>query len=69
MIKELIAADELEAQVELTHWDSGDHAWEDIAASAEDHSAAQGEPDYRRGVPFLVYLETHKPQILRDLGL
>lgn len=69
VIAELIEADGLEAQVDLTHWDSGDHAWEDITASAEEHSAAQDEADYRRGVPFLVYLETHKPQILRDLGL
>jgi hypothetical protein len=70
VIEELIAAEGLEAEVEVTHWDPGDHAWEDIAASAIEH-AEQGsdDEDARTGVPFLVFLEAHKPQILRDLGL
>ena len=70
VITELIEADGLEAKTEVTHWDTGDNAWEDISASAAEHARAATEPDdARTGVPFLVFLETHKPQILRDLGL
>lgn len=70
VITELIEADGLEAKTEVTHWDAGDNAWEDISASAAEHARAATQPDdARTGVPFLVFLESHKPQILRDLGL
>jgi hypothetical protein len=70
VISEVIRADGLEAETEVTHWDTGDHAWEDISASASEHARQATEPDdARTGVPFLVFLESHKPQILRDLGL
>lgn len=69
VVEELIQAEGLEGDVSITHWDSGDHAWEDISQAAADHSA-EGHPEERApGVPFLVFLESHKPQILRDLGL
>jgi hypothetical protein len=56
----------LDAGIEVTHWESGDHAWEDIHAAAHE----EGHPEERAtGVPFLVFLESHKPQFLRDLGL
>lgn len=67
---ELIAAEGLEAEIEIARWDSGDHAWEDISASAREHAEAQDDDEETRtGVPFLVFLESHKPEILRDLGL
>jgi hypothetical protein len=70
VISELVRADELEADVKVTRWDSGDHAWEDIHASAREHAAGESDPDDERpGVPFLVFLEAHKPRIMRDLGL
>jgi hypothetical protein len=69
VIEGLIATEGLEAEVSLTHWDPGDHAWEDIAASASEHAREGDEDDAAVGVPFLVFLEAHKPQILRDLGL
>lgn len=70
VVADLIAADGLEADVEVTHWDPGDHAWEDISASAAASHAEEGHPEQRAtGVPFLVFLESHKPKFLRDLGL
>ena len=66
VIEELAAAEGLEADIDVTHWDPGDHAWEDITGAAAEHAAAG---DVKPGVPFLVFLEAHKPQILRDLGL
>jgi hypothetical protein len=70
VVRELASAEGLEAAVQVTRWDAGDHAWEDIHAEAHEHSAAEADPDDERpGVPFLVFLEAHKPRIMRDLGL
>ncbi len=70
VVEGLVAADGLDAQVAVTHWDPGDHAWEDISADAAAHAEEVGHPEERApGVPFLVFLESHKPKILRDLGL
>jgi hypothetical protein len=69
VISDLAEAEGLEADVTVTHWDAGDHAWEDISGAA--HAQASDEPEHetRTGVPFLVFLESHKPKFLRDLGL
>jgi hypothetical protein len=69
VIEELAVSEGLEAEIDVTHWDPGDHAWEDITGAAAEHAAAQGSEKVKPGVPFLVFLEAHKPQILRDLGL
>ena len=70
VVEELVQDEGLDAETEITHWDAGDHAWEDISASAAEHAREHGDAeDARPGVPFLVFLEAHKPQILRDLGL
>jgi hypothetical protein len=70
VIEELAAAEGLEAEIQVTHWDPGDHAWEDIAATAaQQHTGESSDEETRTGVPFLVFLEAHKPQFLRDLGL
>lgn len=70
VVRRLMADDDLEGEVSVTHWDPGDSAWEDISAGAADEHAEQGHPEQRApGVPFLVFLESHKPRFLRDLGL
>jgi hypothetical protein len=69
MISELAQAEGLEADVSVTHWDAGDHAWEDISGAAHAQAAEDDEHETRTGVPFLVFLESHKPKFLRDLGL
>ncbi len=70
VITQIVADEGLEADVEVTHWDPGDHAWEDISSRAAEHPDDQGHPEERAtGVPFLVFLDSHKPQFLRDLGL
>ncbi|MGI9020986.1 MAG: hypothetical protein ACR2G3_09790 [Solirubrobacterales bacterium] len=69
VVRELIVSEGLEGEVSITHWDSGDHAWDDVSGAAAAH-VQEGHPSERApGVPFLVFLESHKPQILRDLGL
>lgn len=69
VVEGLLDADGIEGEVAVTHWDSGDHAWEDISSAAAEH-VEEGHPEDRApGVPFLVFLEAHKPRILRDLGL
>ena len=68
VVRRVVAEEGLDAEIEMTHWDPGDHAWEDISAAA--HAEEEGHPEERApGVPFLVFLEAHKPQFLRDLGL
>ena len=70
VVEGLMADDDLEGDVAVTHWDPGDHAWEDISAGAAEAHAEEGHPEERApGVPFLVFLESHKPRFLRDLGL
>jgi nucleotide-binding universal stress UspA family protein len=65
---ELARGEGLDAEVSVTHWDPGDHAWEDISAAVAADEV--GHPEERApGVPFLVFLGAHKPQFLRDLGL
>lgn len=70
VVEELASAEGLDADVSVTHWDPGDHAWGHISASAAAQAQEVGHPEERApGVPFLVFLEAHKPRILRDLGL
>lgn len=70
VVSELVKAEGLVADISVTHWDSGDHAWEDISSEAAGHVAEEGHPEKRgTGVPFLVFLDAHKPQLLRDLGI
>ena len=69
VLKELAEAEGLEADVAVTHWDAGDHEWEDISGAAHAEAAEAPEDETRTGVPFLVFLESHKPKFLRDLGL
>lgn len=65
----LMASEGIDGEASVTHWDPGDHAWEDISSAAAAH-AEEGHPEERaEGVPFLVFLESHKPKILRDLGI
>ena len=69
VVEGLIESEGLEGGVSITHWDPGDHAWEDISSAAAAH-AKEGHPEERKpGVPFLVFLEAHKPKFMRDLGL
>jgi hypothetical protein len=69
VVEELLAEEGIDGSATVTHWDPGDHAWEDISSAAAAH-AEEGHPEERApGVPFLVFLESHKPQIMRDLGL
>ena len=71
VVRRILGEEGLDADVDVTHWDPGDHAWEDISSSAADHAAEHGDDseEARTGVPFLVFLGAHKPQIMRDLGL
>ena len=69
VIGELAEAEGLDAEIAVTHWDAGDHEWEDISASAHQQAAEEPEHETKTGVPFLVFLESHKPKFLRDLGL
>jgi hypothetical protein len=68
VLRGLIAEEGIDADLEVSRWDPGEHAWEDLSAAA--HEEKEGHPEERAtGVPFLVFLEAHKPQFLRDLGL
>ena len=69
VVERLLESEGIEGEVSVTRWDPGDHAWEDISRAAAAH-IGEGHPEERApGVPFLVFLESHKPQILRDLGI
>jgi hypothetical protein len=72
VVRDLVADEGLEARTEVTHWDPGDHEWEEISQQAADHEAAERGDDGESDVlphPAFVVLGAHKPQILRDLGL
>src|SRR5262245_3183833 len=52
VIEELAGDDGIDADISVTHWDPGDHAWEDISASAAEHAEEIGHPEDRApGVP------------------
>jgi hypothetical protein len=72
VLRDLVAEEGLAARTELTHWDPGDHEWEEISRQAADHHAAEREDAEQSDAlphPAFVVLGAHRPQILRDLGL
>jgi hypothetical protein len=73
VVSELTTAEGLDAKTQVTHWDPGDHEWEDILGHAVEHErSARTEDDedtHHLPHPAFVVLGAHKPEILRDLGL
>ena len=80
VVRELLAADELTAQVRSTRWHPVEQAWKDIseplpdtpdAVEAEEHARDERQADEDDGIkrPDFVMLGSYKPQFLRDLGL
>jgi len=81
VVKELLAADELDAEVRSMRWHPVAQDWEDadeplpdspeeLRAEAEARSereASEGDDGLQR--PEFVMLASYKPQFLRDLGL
>jgi hypothetical protein len=80
VVRELIAEDELTANVRSTRWHPVEEAWKDISEplpstpdelEAEERAREERVADEDPGVksPGFVMLGSYKPQFLRDLGL
>jgi len=80
VVRELLAEDELTADVRSTRWHPVEEAWKDIseplpetpdALEAEEHAREERQADEDDGIkrPEFVMLGSYKPQFLRDLGL
>jgi hypothetical protein len=71
VVADLTAAEGFEARTQVTHWDPGDHEWEDILGHAVEHERSAGPGDDPDVLPHpaFVFLGAHKPEFLRDLGL
>ena len=80
VVRELLAEDELTADVRSTRWHPVEEAWKDIseplpetpdALEAEAHAREERQADEDDGIkrPEFVMLGSYKPQFLRDLGL
>lgn len=80
VVRELLAEDELSADVRSTRWHPVEEAWKDIseplpetpdALEAEEHAREERQADEDDGIkrPEFVMLGSYKPQFLRDLGL
>jgi hypothetical protein len=80
VVRELLAEDDLTAEVRLTRWHPVEAAWKDAseplpqtdeAIEAEDQArkARQAGEDDGIKKPEFVMLGSYKPQFLRDLGL
>lgn len=80
VVREILAEDELQAEVKTTRWHPVEAAWKDAAAplpesgadlEAEEHARQEREADQDDGIkrPEFVMLGSYKPQFLRDLGL
>jgi hypothetical protein len=69
VVRELLEAEGLDAEVEVTRWDARDHEWEHISGAAEEAAREGDEHEPAVGVPVFVFLGAHKPKFLRDLGL
>lgn len=74
IVREVLAADELEAEIRRRRWNASAAFWQDA-----EEPLAEGDPpappDYEREVqregvpiPLFVYVEGHEPEFLRDLG-
>jgi hypothetical protein len=67
-VTELVAADELSAEVAVTRWNPDERAWTDPAGVASD-PAPKSDDDVEVPDPRYVMVEAYKPEFLRDLGL
>jgi hypothetical protein len=68
VVREQLAADELTADVRVARWDAKRDAW--VAPDGEIVEDAKELPDEDAlPSPVFVFLEAHKPEIARDLGL
>lgn len=80
VVRELLAEDELTADVRSARWHPVEEAWKDIseplpetpdAVEAEEHAREERQASEDDGIkrPEFVLLGSYKPQFLRDLGL
>jgi hypothetical protein len=79
VVRELVAGDELTAEVRVTRWHPVAAEWKDadlpLPASDEERAAERTERATREGDeegishPGFVLLERYKPEFMRDLGL
>lgn len=80
VVREVLAEDELTADVRSTRWHPVEEAWKDTseplpespdALKAEEHAREERQADEDDGIkrPEFVMLGSYKPQFLRDLGL
>lgn len=75
VVGELLAEEQIPAQVRTTRWHPVEHEWVDADApmpeTAEEvaPSADEDDEDFRPEDPRFVQLASYKPRFLRDLGL
>lgn len=67
-VTDLVAADELTAEIAVTRWNPAERAWTDPAGVASD-PAPKSDDDVEVPDPRYVMVESYKPEFLRDLGL
>lgn len=73
VVRETLEEDGLTAEVRATRWNPAERIWQDadvpLTGEPVEHDDAQRA--YEEGVPtpLFVYIESHEPRFLRDLGL
>jgi hypothetical protein len=70
--KDLVAADNLQAEYTVTRWNPAEQDWTDPNAPVGEHDAAS-DAEKNKGMevpdPRYVVMQAYKPEFLRDLGL
>lgn len=65
-VRELVVADGITAEYEMSRWNSDEQQWVD---AGDGHAVTDDAPDAPVPDPSYVILEAYKPEFLRDLGL
>ena len=74
VVSEVLAADELTAEVRRRRWNPTDRFWQDAddplpGPAATEPAAGTAEDDEGVRHPLFVFIEGHEPRFMRDLGL
>lgn len=67
--RELVAADELNAEFTLTRWSASAQEWLDPADTSHAPAPADSDEGVEVPDPRYVAIQAYKPEFLRDLGL
>jgi hypothetical protein len=75
VVREVVEADDLTAEIRRRRWNRRDHFWQDADQPLPEDAEASSPGEARRAAnepvrhPLFVFIEGHEPRFMRDLGI